>query len=424
MDMTKQARKPNTFDVMVLGAGIVGVSTAIHLHRLGLDVALVDWKHPGGEASFGNAGIVQRNGFTPHAVPTHPQQLLGIFLKQSSAVSYDLATLVRLVPWLRRYHLASSGERVEHYAKTVAPLRALVVQEHLDLARSTIADRFYRTGGWLHVYRNKSSFKEGEIERYYARVFGVDYQELASSDVTKLEPGLKIPDLNAVHWTESCSVSNPGAVVDAFWRGYVQEGGAYFRGDARKLQNQRGSWSLECERGSISATNAVIALGSWSMDVLSKLGETYPLAVKRGYHMHFQPQAGVSLSRPVVDVENGFAMTPTEKGIRLTTGVELAERDAPPNPNVIKLARRRAEELFPLGKALQDEPWLGSRPCLPDSLPIVGASPKHKGLWFNFGHAHDGFTFGPVTGRVLAELISNKTPIVDPSGLSPARFAV
>ena len=410
------------FDVMVLGAGIVGVSTALHLRRLGLDVALVDRSQAGGEASFGNAGIIQCDGFAPYGIPTKPKQLLGILFKQSSVVSYDLATVIRLLPWLRRYHLASSGTSIEHYAKTIAPLRALALQDHLDLACSTIADRFYRKGGWLHVYRSDASFRESEIERYYARVFGVDYEEMAPSAISQLEPGLKLPDLKAIHWLESGSVSNPGAVVDAFWRGFVQEGGTYLRGDARKLQPQRGGWFLECERQSIFAPNAVIALGAWSMDVLKGFGETYPLAVKRGYHMHFQPRAGASLSRPVVDVDNGFALTPTDKGIRLTTGVELAERDAPPNPNVIKLTKRRAEELFPLGEALQDDPWMGSRPCLPDSLPVLGMSPKNRGLWLNFGHAHDGFTLGPVTGRLLAEKIAGKTSDVDLTGFSPERF--
>jgi D-amino-acid dehydrogenase len=124
-----------------------------------------------------------------------------------------------------------------------------------------------------------------------------------------------------------------------------------------------------------------------------------------------------------VDVENGFALTPTDNGIRLTTGVELAERDAPPNPAIIKLAKRRAEELIPLGRALQNQPWLGSRPCLPDSLPVVGPSAKFPGLWLNFGHAHDGFTLGPVTGRLLASMIAGKQPFLDPAGLSPLRFA-
>jgi len=240
--------------------------------------------------------------------------------------------------------------------------------------------------------------------------------------VTALEPGLLATGLKAVHWKESCSVSNPGAVVDAFWRGFVREGGCSLRGDAQKLHRQRGAWRLECERSEAYAPHVVVALGAWSGDLMKALGETYPLAVKRGYHMHYRPRSGASLSRPVVDVENGLALTPTDNGIRLTTGVELTHRDAPVNPAVLKLAKRRAEELFPLGRTLKDEIWMGCRPCLPDSLPVVGPSPMTPGLWLNFGHGHDGFTLGPITGRLLAQVIAGKTPFLDPSGLSPTRF--
>jgi len=422
--MTAKTRQTQSFDVMVLGAGIVGVCTALHLRRLGLDVALIDRKHPGEEASFGNAGIVQRNGFVPHKVPTRPLQLLGIALGQSSAVSLDLPTVFRQLPWLRQFHRAGSERGAEIYSRVVAPLRAFAVEEHLELAHSTNADRFYRQGGWLHVYRSEAGYRDGEIERQYARVFGVSYSELGESELTALEPGLLASGHRTVHWPESCSVSNPGAVVDAFWRGFIREGGSYFRGDALRLGRQRGAWRLDCERCEAYAPQAVVALGAWSGDLLETLGERYPLAVKRGYHMHYRPRSGASLSRPVVDVENGFALTPTDNGIRLTTGVELAPRDAPPNPAVLKLAKRRAEELFPLGRTLKDEVWLGCRSCLPDSLPVVGASPVTPGLWLNFGHGHDGFTLGPITGRLLASMIADKSPFLDPSGLSPARFAL
>jgi D-amino-acid dehydrogenase len=421
--MTAKNRQTQSFDVMVLGAGIVGVSTALHLQRLGLSVALIDRKHPGEEASFGNAGIVQRNGFVPHAVPTQPLKLLGMLFGRSSAVSLDIATVYRLLPWLRQFHAAGSARGVEAYSRVVAPLRAFAVEEHLDLAHATTADRFYRQGGWLHLYRSEKTFQEGDFERQYARVFGVAYRELSAGEIGSLEPALSPKGLRGVHWPESCSVSNPGAVVDAFWRHFVYEGGGYFRADALKVKQERGGWQIEGERGTVSARQAVVALGAWSTDLLERLGEGYPLAVMRGYHMHYRPLSGASLSRPVVDVENGFALTPTDNGIRLTTGVELAERDAPPNPAIIKLAKRRAEEFIPLGRALLDQPWMGSRPCLPDSLPVVGPSSKFPGLWLNFGHGHDGFTFGPVTGRLLASMIAGKQPFLDPAGLSPLRFA-
>ncbi|MTI06035.1 FAD-binding oxidoreductase [Roseibium denhamense] len=420
--MKKQTKPVQTFDVLVLGAGIVGVSTAIYLRRFGLDVALIDRKHPGEEASFGNAGIIQRNGFVPPSMSPGLGTLLSTALGHSTAVQYSLPALIGLLPWLRRYFRASSGAAAEAYCRAVAPLRALAVETHLELASSTNADRYYRRGGWLHLYRSGNSYRASEAERYYARIYGVSYDELSPGDLGLLEPGLKLKDLPTIHWPETRSVSNPGAVVDAFWRGFIQDGGAYFRADALKVQQQRGGWAVAGERASVFGRHAVVALGAWSTDFLKMQGETYPLAAKRGYHMHYRPKSGASLSRPVVDIDNGFVLTPTDNGIRLTTGVELASRDAPANPAIIKHVKRKAEELFPLGRALQDAPWMGSRPCLPDSLPIVGASQKTRGLWFNFGHGHDGFTLGPVTGKLLAELITNKPSSADLAPFSPLRF--
>jgi len=418
------AKQTQNFDVMVLGAGIVGVSTAAHLRRLGLDVALIDRNHPGQEASAGNAGIVQHNGFLPYGLPKNPLGFLKSSFNLGGPFSYRPATVIRMLPWIRSYIKASYGEAAEAYCRSIMPLRGLAVKTHLEMAEASNADRFYRKGGWLHLFRSQASFDADDLERYYARVYGVDYREMDGDDATALEPGLKLSGMKAVHWTESWSVSNPAAVVDAFWRGYIHNGGQYFRADARKLSQKRGGWTLDGERGTIFARHAVICLGAWSMDVLKKFGERYPLAVKRGYHMHYRPLSGASLSRPVVDVDNGFALTPTDFGIRLTTGVELAGRDAPPNPQIIKQVKRRAEELIPLGRPLQDEPWLGSRPCLPDSLPVIGASPTVKGLWLNFAHGHDGFTLGPVSGLVLAELLTGKPTSADVTGVSPTRFLV
>ncbi len=409
-------------DVIVLGAGIVGVSTAVHLRQRGLEVALIDRRHPGEETSYGNAGIVQRSGFCPIPIPTDPGFLLDMALKQSSAVSYDIGTMIRLLPWLRQYQIHGRPEAVKNYANVMARLKALALEEHHALAEISNSERFYRKSGWLHIYRSRKSYDADELERRYARVFGVRYQELEGGDINTVEPGLRTEGLFGDFWPETESVSNPGAVTDAAWRSFIQAGGKYYTGDALKLEQQRKGWFIRAERAEISARQVVVALGPWSGDLLAKYGERYPLAVKRGYHLHFRPASGASLSRPVVDLDNGFVLTPMDQGIRLTTGVEFSPRDAPPTPTQLKLARKRAEEIFQLGNPLDEEPWMGSRPCMPDSLPVVGASPKNPGLWLNFGHGHEGFTIAPLCGRLLAEMMTGEQPCIEPTALAPQRF--
>ena len=411
-------------DVIVLGAGIVGVSTAMHLRLRGLDVILVDRRYPGEETSFGNAGVVERNGFAPHPFPTNPALLTQILFGQSSAVSIDLKTVLGMIPWLTAYKRCGSQKHVQDYAHVMGAMRERVVEEHARLAELSNAQRFYRRSGWLHLMKAGPGFSAGDTERHFARVFGVDYQELDEDGIAELERDLRAPGYKGIFWPQTASVSSPGAVTESIWRGFVKEGGKFISADAFKIQRLRGQWILPTDRGEVTSSHAVVALGPWSADFCRKFGENFPLAVKRGHHLHFRPRSGASLSRPVVDLTNGFAITPMEKGIRLTTGVDFSHRDAPPNKRQVALAERRARDLFPLGEVVDSEPWCGSRPCLPDSLPVLGKSTKVANLWFNFGHGHCGFTLGPLHGRLMAEMLLGQKTAVDVGALNPYRFDV
>jgi D-amino-acid dehydrogenase len=156
--------------------------------------------------------------------------------------------------------------------------------------------------------------------------------------------------------------------------------------------------------------------------VFRRLGYSIPFAVKRGYHMHYQPSGNAVLNHTVLDLERGYLLAPMARGIRLTTGAEFAERDAPPTPVQLERAEPVARGLFPLAQRLDPEPWMGSRPCTPDMMPIIGPAPRHKGLWFTFGHAHHGLTLGPVTGRLIAEMMSGAKPFTDPAPYRADRF--
>ncbi|MBD8890334.1 NAD(P)/FAD-dependent oxidoreductase [Roseibium litorale] len=409
-------------DVIVLGAGIIGVSTAVHLRLRGLEVALIDRRQPGEETSMGPAGIIARNGFCPDPVPSDPAILLDIALKQSTALTYDLRTLIKLLPWLRSYVRHSGPQGALAYARAISPLRAAAIAEHHALAPKANADRFYRKNGWLQIYRSRQSFSTGERERHFARIYGIDYQECDASELAAVEPGLRPEGLTGVYWPESESVSNPAAVTDALWRYFIQQGGLFLNGDAMRLTRRRNAWWMPAMRKDVSAPAVVVALGPWSGDFAARLGEKFPLAVSRGYHLQFRPSSGASLSRPVMDMDHGYVLSPVERGIRLTTGTEIAWRDAPPNPVQLASASRRAADIFALGQPVPAEPWMGSRPYLPDSLPVLGASAGFPGIWYNFGHGNSGFTFGPVCGRVMADLITTGQTFIDTLPFSPLRF--
>ncbi len=226
-----------------------------------------------------------------------------------------------------------------------------------------------------------------------------------------------------VHWPNAASVSNPLAVTKAYAAQFVIAGGIMLKGDARTLHRSGANWRIDTEEGPLDTKDAVVALGPWAPDVLDPLGIKLPLAVKRGYHLHFRAQGNAGLTRPIVDNDNGYCLTPMEQGIRLTTGAEFADRDAPPTPVQIERLMPAARELFPLGEAVEATPWMGSRPCFADSRPVIGPAPGQPGLWLAYGHAHWGLTLGPVTGRLIADLVTGATPFCDPAPYSAERFA-
>jgi D-amino-acid dehydrogenase len=214
-------------------------------------------------------------------------------------------------------------------------------------------------------------------------------------------------------------VSDPNALVTAYARYFEALGGRFFIGDADTL---RDGWQVDTEAGTISASSAVVALGPWSDRASTRLGYRLPLAVKRGYHMHYEPQGTARLNHPVLDAEGGYVLAPMARGIRLTTGAEIANLDAPKTPAQLAAVEPVARTLFPLGKRLDDEPWMGRRPCTSDMMPIIGPAKKHAGLWFAFGHAHHGLTLGPITGRLIAEMMTGEETFVDPRPFSVERF--
>ena len=220
----------------------------------------------------------------------------------------------------------------------------------------------------------------------------------------------------AVFWPKAASLSNPLAVTRAYAARFSALGGVTLNGDARSLHRAGNNWRVETNEGALDSSEAVVALGPWAPDVLEPLGIKLPMGIKRGYHRHFRGDGNAALSRPVVDVDFGYLITPMEQGIRLTTGAEFAARDAKPTPVQFDRLMPRARSLFPLGERADDDTWMGSRPCFPDSRPVIGRAPGQAGLWLAIGHAHWGLTLGPATGRSARRHDRQKgTPYIDPA---------
>jgi D-amino-acid dehydrogenase len=406
-------------DVLVLGAGMVGVSAALHLQRLGRDVILVDrHEHAGEETSYGNAGLIECASVFPYMFPRDVRQILQYALNGSPQVRYSLSDLPDFLPWLLRYNLASSPRRALHSAMAELPLIQRSLVEHEALIAEAGVPELLRRTGWLKLFRSEASLANAVREAERARQYGVPSEILDSKAIAAREPNLTGDFSGAVYLPTPGFIADPAALAKAYAALFVRKGGRFVVADARSLTQQADGWRVD----GAAAREAVVALGPWSDLVFRPLGYAIPLGVKRGYHLHLKADRNAVLNHPVLDFDLGYLLAPMNRGIRLTTGVEFARRDAPPTPIQVERALPRARALFPLGEAIDAKPWMGARPCLPDMLPVIGRAPRHAGLWFDFGHQHHGLTLGPATGRLLAEMMTGAKPFADALPFAADRF--
>ena len=411
-------------DVLVLGAGMVGVGAALHLQQRGRDVMLVD-RHElaGEETSFGNAGMIECASVFPYMFPRDFAQILRSALNRAPQVRYSLADLPSFLPWLVRYYLASAPDRALRGALAVMPLIRRSLVEHETLMAEAGALELLRRCGWIKMYREDATLGDALRDFERAKQYGVQGEILDSKAIIQREPHLSGEFAGAIHFTEPGFVLDPGGLAKAYAELFRRKGGRFVVADAQTLQQEPGGrWQIATPDGKASAREAVVALGPWSDLVFGRLGYSIPFNVKRGYHLHLAARGNAVLHHPVLDADNGYVLAPMNRGIRLATGVEFARRDAPPTPVQLERALPRAHQLFPLGEAVDARPWIGARPCLPDMLPVIGKAPRHAGLWFDFGHHHHGLTLGPATGRLLAEMMTGETPFADPTPFAVERF--
>jgi D-amino-acid dehydrogenase len=284
----------------------------------------------------------------------------------------------------------------------------------------------FRDTGWILLYRSEQAFAGSQLARGIYEKFGIAHQVLDAGGIAELEPGLNPIFPRGLWIKDASSVDSPGKVVEAYASLFTSRGGKIRQAEVTGIARSSagGSWRLTEPGGTThEASRVVLALGPWTREFAAKtLGLSVPMAFERGYHMHYDAVGDAALTRPIYDTGGAYVMSPMEHGLRLLTGVELTERNAPPNPVQMDLAEQSARQAFPLGARREAQPWLGSRPTLPDSRPIIGECPGHPGLWLAFGHQHIGFSTGPGTATLLGAMIAGEKTPIDPTPFRAGRF--
>lgn len=415
-------------DVIVLGAGIVGTATALMLAREGVQVALVDRKGPGEETSHGNAGLIEASSIVPYHFPQGIGTLLRYGLNNRSDMHYAPAYLPRIARWLWAFRRASAPGPLAESARALRPLIDASTATHAELAdmSGNNAWRLIRKEGWMEVFPDAAEFGEAPQMLADAEAAGLKAAILDAEALHRTEPALKPgAGAGALHWLDPWTVTDPGELVRVYASVFQATGGEVLRGDAARLAREGDMWTVPLEGGgAVSAPRAVVCLGPWSGDFLHAFGIRLPFQVKRGYHMVYGMDRERMPRHPLMIRDGGYVLAPMDAGLRLTTGIEFAPFDAPPNTVQLDRAERKARKLLDLGPRRLAQPWLGRRPCLPDMRPVIGAvdAARLPGLYANFGHAHHGLTLGPATGKLLAQMMTGQATFADPAPFDIRRY--
>ena len=409
-------------DIIVVGGGIVGVCSALSLQRAGYNVRLIDAKKPGRETSYGNAGMFAEASFLVMNNPGLVKILPKILLNQTLGVRVNRWFVLKRLPWFLKFLSYCRKAHVLHAASALRQLLTLSLDAHKELIKAAGADHLLRQTGWLKLFRTEAGFAKFSKDLEIVKSFGARFTVYEREQLRQIEPGLKPIYCKAVLMDDTCAVSSPADLTDAYVALFQSLGGVVEQTKVTGLRQQDAGWCVECGANTFTADDLVLSAGAWSAEMASWLDYRIPMAWERGYHMHLQPGEAPALHRAIHDIEAGFVMAPMKAGLRVTSGVELTDRDAPPNYQQINQAVAMARQAYDMKDQLDQTPWMGRRPTLIDSLPMIGAAPRHDGLWFNFGHQHLGLSLAPGSAQLLTALIDHTPPPMDAAAFSPTRF--
>jgi len=408
--------------VCVLGAGSIGVSTALHLQLKGWDVTLVDAKPPASETSYGNAGVISSGSIVPLNNPDMLKSLPAFMSNLHPAVRYNLSYCIRQFSWIRNFLKQANEASAMSNAGDLNLLIEAAGEAHkhfMGLAGN--ANRYTETG-WLKVYREERPNHELSFERRALANNGKEVNVLSISELRDLEPSLSPIFVGGLWVKGNGFINNPSALVREYADCFVSIGGQFKQQKIRSIDPQEQGYRIQLDQQVIDTDSVVVALGPWSKDILRPLGYKLPLANERGYHMHYNLAEGNALYHSVYDVDGAYVMTPMEQGLRVTCGVELNARDADSNYAQLDAIKPKIAEAIGIDRQTDAAPWRGSRPSFPDGKPIIGPATKHENLWFAFGHGHVGLNTGPITGKLLAQMMSGEVPEISLQGFRADRF--
>ena len=409
--MTAQAQA----DIAVIGAGVIGLAVAHRLRSAGHEVVLIDPGLPGSGASYGNAGTVADYAVLPVGTPDVLRNLPSLLFDRNSPLAIRRAALPSLAPWLLRFARQSLPGAAKRNSAVLAALLADACSSWQLLAAEIGGTPILQNRGCLYLYETKAAFRAAAADMAYRRGFGIKVDLISADELARLEPGLPPVEGGAAFFPGAVFLNDPGRMM-----GLLAAGIPHVRARVEWLGRRDGGVFLAGDGLQMQARQVVIAAGAHSKSLARMAGDRVPLDTERGYHLEWDMKVP-RLSRPACPTSRGFYLCPMQGRLRVAGTVELGGLEAPPSRHRLDRLEAGARSIFPeLGKP--DREWMGFRPSMPDSLPVIGFSEGGREVIHAFGHGHIGLTLAPITARIVADLVAGKEPEVDIRAYSAGRF--
>lgn len=412
---------PEDQQIAVVGAGIVGISSALYLQKAGFKVTLIDRQEPGNGASFGNAAALAPHAFVPVNSPSIPRRLLPLMFAGGSPLSINWSYAPRMLPWLLSFLSHCTPAEVTRIARVMHTLLSRNLDYALPLFRESGADRLMRGGGYLHLYESEAAYRSCATEVALYKQLADDVEEIDAAEIRRLEPNLAPVFVKALYFHSALHYLSTVEVCATLVGHFCAQGGSFLLDDVRTIEARPDGKVRIAGTREGTYDQAVLAAGAQARRLFGGAVEKLPLETERGYHVVFGNQSGI-ISRTCSSATAGFAMTPMTEGLRCAGMVELAGLDKPPNPACHGYLERTAKRFLPGITEAPSSTWMGFRPSMPDALPVIGRSARTPNVILAFGHQHVGMSSGCVTGAIVADIAAGKTPPVDIAPFSPTRF--
>lgn len=410
-----------TRHVVVIGAGIVGVSSAIWLRRAGLDITVVDRAAPGTGTSHGNGGVLAACAMVPVTAPGLLRKAPGMLMNRDFPLFMRWSYMPRLLPWLTQYLGNANDADTRRIAHDLTPIVSDSVEQHKSLCDDLGLSDWVTDSDYCFAYRSRADFEKEAYTWELRANAGFTPNLIFGQDLRDYEPNLG-PDINCLAVMKNHGfIRSPGGYVQALAKAFQGMGGTITTADVKDITLTDGTvTAVETTQGSIPCDELVLATGVWSKPLMAKLGLNVPLEAERGYHIVFKDATGGPL-HPMMVASGKFVATPMEQGLRCAGIVEFGGLEAGASKAPLALLRRQAHEAFPHLQATEEIEWLGHRPAPSDSLPLIGQIGTSR-VYTAFGHHHIGLTGGPKTGRLIAGLIAGQGTNTDLAPYHPQRF--